>query len=389
MSATVNTVVTCSRLVVRAFLNGVYNSSPPLDQGSSVAACSTSAFPNVKGSKIIAKNSSSEGFQLTSPPKFLSAKCGFPKDMIHGPSTALEQEVYGDDACFIASHRSADVVGVADGVGGWRSYGIDPSEFARGLMKICADLVRSGQFRPHLPAQLLASAYQKLHFESANLANKESRPLIGSSTACVVVLDKLNSIVHTANLGDSGFLVFREDKVVHRSEEQCHYFNTPFQLSLPPNEGRHFLSDSPESAETASFVVRDGDIILVATDGLFDNLSTDLIEKELQQMKDRRDEAALQGLCNSLALQARHLAFDEQYMSPFAKKAQSYGIHAPGGKPDDITVLLAVVTAENDASVTGSGVNEMRKNDVIEEEMENLTIDEMDLPSRDLMKKKK
>jgi protein phosphatase PTC7 len=41
-------------------------------------------------------------------------------------------------------------------------------------------------------------------------------------------------MVYTANIGDSGFVIVRHGEVVHRSEEQQHYFNTPFQLSLPP-----------------------------------------------------------------------------------------------------------------------------------------------------------
>ena len=56
----------------------------------------------------------------------------------------------------------------------------------------------------------------------------------GSSTACIVVLNKDTCTVQTANIGDSGFVVVRAGKVVHKSEEQQHYFNTPFQLSLPP-----------------------------------------------------------------------------------------------------------------------------------------------------------
>lgn len=56
----------------------------------------------------------------------------------------------------------------------------------------------------------------------------------GSSTACVIVLNKETSSICAANIGDSGFVVVRKGEVVHRSSEQQHYFNTPFQLSLPP-----------------------------------------------------------------------------------------------------------------------------------------------------------
>ena len=56
----------------------------------------------------------------------------------------------------------------------------------------------------------------------------------GSCTACVVALDTADQMLYTANLGDSGLLVIRRGQVVHRSQEQQHYFNTPFQLSVAP-----------------------------------------------------------------------------------------------------------------------------------------------------------
>ena len=49
-----------------------------------------------------------------------------------------------------------------------------------------------------------------------------------------MVLDKKSQMLHSANLGDSGFLVIRQGSVVHQSSEQQHYFNTPYQLAIPP-----------------------------------------------------------------------------------------------------------------------------------------------------------
>lgn len=92
----------------------------------------------------------------------------------------------------------------------------------------------------------------------------------------MLILNRENSTVYTANIGDSGFIVVREGQIIHRSEEQQHYFNTPFQLSLPP-PGQNVLSDSPESADTLSFPVQNGDVILAATDGVFDNVPADLL----------------------------------------------------------------------------------------------------------------
>ena len=36
--------------------------------------------------------------------------------------------------------NTADVIGVADGVGGWRAYGVDPGLFSMNLMKSCERL---------------------------------------------------------------------------------------------------------------------------------------------------------------------------------------------------------------------------------------------------------
>jgi len=52
--------------------------------------------------------------------------------------------------------------GVADGVGGWRHYGIDPGEFSAFLMRTCERLVCSGRFITTEPASLLARSYYEL-----------------------------------------------------------------------------------------------------------------------------------------------------------------------------------------------------------------------------------
>lgn len=56
----------------------------------------------------------------------------------------------------------APSVGVADGVGGWRNYGIDPSRFSYTLMETCERLVVSGKFNPRNPGHLIAASYYEL-----------------------------------------------------------------------------------------------------------------------------------------------------------------------------------------------------------------------------------
>nr|CAD7601255.1 unnamed protein product [Timema genevievae] len=327
--------------------------------------------------------------------RIVSAVCGFPKELANAK---LKRGQFGDDAWFTARYKSAEVIekknpapgsksitvkgkthispniqfsampgikpktlnllaryaidcelllsivwyfelvpaGVADGVGGWRNYGIDPGEFSNFLMRTCERLVLCGRFVPTEPAGLLARSYYEL------LESKQ--PILGSSTACVMVLNAETRTAYAANIGDSGFVLVRKGEVVHRSEEQQHYFNTPFQLSLPPpGHSGLVLSDRPESADTSNFTVEDGDVILLATDGVFDNVPDHLLLSELCKVEGERDPVKLQGVANAIALMARSLAFDSTFMSPFAKNARDNGIDTLGGKPDDITVLLATV----------------------------------------------
>jgi len=337
------TVLYTGRLFSRAIANGIFSSvlGVPEQQASNNSTISS-------GTSSCSSNNSSPNNALVNASRaagkrlrFLTAASGFSKNHTTAAAAAKEAAVrpgkFGDDAYFIARHALADVIGVADGVGGWRAWGIDPGEFSHCLMLICERLVVTGSFSPSEPAAIIARAYYEL------LENKSH--ILGSSTACVVVLQGEALRLSSANIGDSGFLVVRDGTVVHRSQEQQHYFNTPFQLSLPPpGTSHHVLSDRPESASRGEFNVREGDMLMVATDGVFDNLPDSLIIKELIKIAGTTDVGVLQAAANSIAQQARKLAFDEDYMSPFALNARENGINAIGGKPDDITVVLATVT---------------------------------------------
>uniref|UniRef100_A0A8C4NFB0 Protein phosphatase n=1 Tax=Eptatretus burgeri TaxID=7764 RepID=A0A8C4NFB0_EPTBU len=233
----------------------------------------------------------------------VTASCGVAKHVGHAGAA------YGDDAFFVVKHRAADVLVVL-------------VLFVSFLVLFVSSPTVS--FVPHSPISSL--------------------PSIGSSTACVVVLDRTSRRLFAANLGDSGFVVVRAGVVVHRSNEQQHYFNTPYQLAIAPPEAQNLaLSDSPDMADSSWFSVELGDVIVTATDGLFDNLPDYMILDELRGIKDS-SEASLRRIAENMAQRARRLAYDPNYMSPFARSACDNGLDVTGGKPDDITVLLSVVT---------------------------------------------
>ena len=64
--------------------------------------------------------------------------------------------------CLYFSIGSLFTSGVADGVGGWREYGIDPSQFPRTLMSICERLVKEGLFEPRKPKDIISKGYDEI-----------------------------------------------------------------------------------------------------------------------------------------------------------------------------------------------------------------------------------
>ncbi|XP_040568023.1 protein phosphatase PTC7 homolog [Lepeophtheirus salmonis] len=302
--------------------------------------------------------------------KLVTAVSGFPKLSNAYDIDHIINGQIGDDAYFVTRHlddwdsrkreaksfsegnqdefepqsysfecNSADVIGVADGVGGWRQYGIDPGQFSSCLMKSCERLVMDGKICSDQPAKLLSQGYQKMQEFSG-----VKQQIIGSSTACVIILSHRDRMLYAANIGDSGFIIVRDGEVIHKSREQQHHFNTPFQLSLPPSElASEVLSDRPESADKYAFSVQNGDVIMLATDGIFDNVPEALLAQEMATIWGCSDHRRIQQTANSIALIARKLSQDQYFLSPFSRNARANGLDIVGGKQDDLTVLLATV----------------------------------------------
>ena len=69
----------------------------------------------------------------------------------------------------------------------------------------------------------------------------------------MVALHREECAIYTANLGDSGFRVVRAGKIVHRSQEQQHYFNTPFQLAVAPSDMQGLVLSDRSQYKTSIF----------------------------------------------------------------------------------------------------------------------------------------
>lgn len=191
------------------------------------------------------------------------------------------------------------------------------------------------------------------------------------------------------SLGDSGFVQLRLNAVHYYSNPQTHAFNTPYQLSIiPPRilaRSRIFggmpLRDFPRDASVTSHEVRHGDVLIFATDGVWDNLSSSQLLKIVSEdmstlnawqtggkgtivgndlealtkegvIPSKEDISLQTRLAKVIARKAKAASQDRRRDGPFAKEVQKFYPHENfhGGKVDDICVVVAVVVGANDAA---------------------------------------
>ncbi|KAL9101686.1 MAG: hypothetical protein Q9163_003090 [Psora crenata] len=299
------------------------------------------------------------------------------QELFEGPFTGRPSS--GQDAFFVSRVGNSNITafGVADGVGGWSDSGFDSAHFSHGLchlMALSAESTTGEVERKRLgPRELLTKAYKGI------VTGRKIEG--GGSTACVAV-GREDGNLTVANLGDSGFVQLRLNAVHHYSNPQTHAFNTPYQLSIIPPRvlalsrlfGGGPLSDLPKDASGTTHQVRHGDILVFATDGVWDNLSpVDLLRLVSRQMaglqawvngdngtevSDKiheltREGGVAKGVENSLQTviaanivgEAKAASVNMRRNGPFAREVQKHYPHEDwhGGKVDDICAVVAVV----------------------------------------------
>ncbi|KAL7534188.1 hypothetical protein ACHAXR_005708 [Thalassiosira sp. AJA248-18] len=323
-----------------------------------------------------------------------------------GPQDLAEDPDLSEDAHFVTEANLLDetgtnmqkltYMGVADGVGSWREYGVDPRDFSHKLLGECENILREASSKCGTlggesncsmisPAELLAQSYER---------TKEAN-VIGSATACVGVFDCVRHQLHFSNIGDSGIIVLRhidsdaasalqrdrtprlerksDLRIAFVSQQQLKSFNHPFQMGWTGEEIVEKDSSFRQASDscTSSVHILRGDIIIMATDGLFDNVDIDDITKialHWEQQSGFIDAGGVDGrkkrwslgqsltdlsarsipnLAELLCQKARLASLDNTIDSPFALLAKENDIMWSGGMPDDCTVIAMHVVGKS------------------------------------------
>lgn len=298
----------------------------------------------------------------------------------------------GQDAFFVSrigDSSGSVALGVADGVGGWMDSGVDPADFSHAFCGYMAaeayeHTPAEGQQPPARSSTTLTA--RELMQKGYELACRDPSIHAGGSTAIVGLLDAPRGVLEVANLGDSGFVHLRPNRVHARSVSQTHAFNTPFQLSvIPPSMllkaarfGGARICDLPRDADVTRHNLRHGDVLVFASDGLWDNLydndvlkivsgamtrvgaweTTDdgvevaqdlapLTQLDPHEGKGKPEAVTVQSLlATEIVAAAKAASINSRLNGPFAKEVKKEFPHDTwsGGKVDDICVIVVVVS---------------------------------------------
>lgn len=274
----------------------------------------------------------------------------------------------GEDAFFLSDHS----LGVADGVGEWAAMGVNPRDFADELMNGSSAQLTHLATNPQDDVTGKDLAQARAH-DSLKEAFKAAKSY-GSATAILVTLDAAAQSIGVANVGDSSFRLLRRNgrvQVAARTKEQQHSYNCPFQLVRKPapedfqalidqgkeefvkrcTDGSLPLDDDPECAQLYGFKVEEGDLLLVGSDGVFDNLYDDelceLAENFAWPVQVQEAQYQLthpEYVAKVISYAAYYKAVDQGAKTPFADSARQNNVQFSGGKMDDITAVCAWVT---------------------------------------------
>lgn len=144
-------------------------------------------------------------------------------------------------------------------------------------------------------------------------------------------------------------MIENDPYILLKSQEQQHSFNTPFQLTRLPQQRevlslkaqnrqrelenlkkaireKRFCEDSPEDSDNYQVRVREGDLLILGTDGVFDNLFEEEIleivsEFSRQNCAKTKDTAAM--IAKRIAEASQEKSKQKNIKTPFNIKKAS------------------------------------------------------------------
>lgn len=204
-----------------------------------------------------------------------------------------------EDSFSNVSLNDVDFFIVADGMGG-HSKGELASQMAANLF---IDYVKASDL----------SAYDsllKLQEEAIRYANKEIFSLsctedydrMGTTVVCLCI-DHKNKVYHLSHLGDSRAYIYRDRQLKRLTRDHSLVNDLLDSGSLTEDEAENFINKSAITKavgteekikpDSRSFDMEDGDLVLMVTDGLTNEISDEKIENIVKEKTDPYEISSL------------------------------------------------------------------------------------------------
>lgn len=231
----------------------------------------------------------------------------------------------GEDSFFI----SDNFVGIADGVGGWNAVDTEPKINSAHMSRSLMNYIK--QYSVHHNDQ---NSLHDLLEQAYNSVMQDESIDGGSSTVTILKFNLESNTLYTLDtlqLGDSSYAIIKNNKTIAfytQNGEQLEcvpdrnvFHEVPFQLAKIPVRCNHInpIQTNPREAILRHHELEENDIIIVASDGLWDNLvEDDFIDALNYYFENNKGD-------NNLNVMATYLISTARYY----KK-----------KPDDITLII-------------------------------------------------
>lgn len=195
--------------------------------------------------------------------------------------------------------------------------------------------------------------------EEAEAVDEEAEegPCVKVPDAPIVTIPSTSASNHyldVAYVGDCSLLLIRGGKPIFKTEEQQHNLDYPFQL------GDGSL-DTPKNGVRQLIPVQRGDVVVMGSDGIFDNVYAKDISRMIWNaicdaplfhhyrydgdVLDATLTALNRGVDEVVAV-ARGMSLDIHGNTPYASRCIENGAYYEGGKPDDMTLLASIIEDE-------------------------------------------
>lgn len=232
------------------------------------------------------------------------------------------------------------LLGVADGIGSLkRDFGISSKDFSNELMRNCEKFAK---------IQLI----QKKTLNCKEIVGKAYDSMENGGSCTFLLAGIVGRQLNVLNLGDCGAILLRYGdgcRIVMQTTAKIHKFNTPYQITKKFSQGQMAVgkgkdlinSDNVSDADEFMVAAMPGDYLIVGTDGLWDNIYPEEIQKIIDQYKNS-PVSKIATLITKLA-KIRSLGTKK---TPFSANLHNYLPQTQtimGGKIDDITVIVAQI----------------------------------------------